>query len=386
MMRTLAVSFFCAAALHAQTADFSMVPGVVIAHSPAASGLYIGSPSIVVLPGGDYLAAHDYFGPKSNEHVSAVSHVYHSSDRGKSWKHLSKIQGAFWSTLFEHKGDVYFIGTTAHHGNMVIRRSRDGGKTWTEPRDKTTGLLREGQFHCAPVPVVTHNGRLWRGFEDAAGGKVWGKRYRAMMMSAPVESDLLHADNWTASNFLPRDPEWLGGKFNAWLEGNAVVTPTGKIVDILRVDTLLPGGRAARVEISDDGKTASFDPAKGFLHFPGGAVKFAIRRDPVTKRYWSLTNHVPEKFADLRPAATRNTLALISSPDLESWTVNSIVLQHPDPVKHAFQYVDWLFDGDDLIAVSRTAYDDGLGGALRAHDANFLTFHRIVSFRKLTMK
>ena len=34
-------------------------PGTVIHHSPAASGLYIGSPSICILPNGDYLATHD---------------------------------------------------------------------------------------------------------------------------------------------------------------------------------------------------------------------------------------------------------------------------------------------------------------------------------------
>src|SRR5512138_3152415 len=41
------------------------VPGVVIDHRPASSGLYIGSPSLVVLTNGDYLASHDLFGPKS---------------------------------------------------------------------------------------------------------------------------------------------------------------------------------------------------------------------------------------------------------------------------------------------------------------------------------
>ncbi|GAB3913643.1 hypothetical protein GCM10028803_58060 [Larkinella knui] len=46
-----------------QTPDFSRVPGVIVAHSPASSGLYIGSPSLCMLPNGDYLASHDLFGP-----------------------------------------------------------------------------------------------------------------------------------------------------------------------------------------------------------------------------------------------------------------------------------------------------------------------------------
>jgi hypothetical protein len=64
--------------------------------------------------------------------------------------------------------------------------------------------------------------------------------------------------------------------------------------------------------------------------------------------------------------------------------VKCILLHHPDPLHHAFQYLDWQFDGPDLIAVSRTAYDDGQGGAHTFHDANFLTFHRFKNFRKLS--
>ena len=37
-------------------------------------------------------------------------------------------------------------------------------------------------------------------------------------------------------------------------------------------------------------------------------------------------------------------------------------------------------------AVARTAYDDGLGGAPNAHDANYLTFHRVANFRRLSMQ
>jgi hypothetical protein len=65
--------------------------------------------------------------------------------------------------------------------------------------------------------------------------------------------------------------------------------------------------------------------------------------------------------------------------------VRCILLYHPDVAKHGFQYVDWLFDGDDIIAACRTAYDDGVGGARNQHDSNFMTFHRFANFRQLTM-
>ena len=46
---------------------------------------YLGSPSLVRLPGGDLLATHDYFGPGaplSHEGIPHLSSVYRSADNG----------------------------------------------------------------------------------------------------------------------------------------------------------------------------------------------------------------------------------------------------------------------------------------------------------------
>ncbi|MBM3883124.1 MAG: exo-alpha-sialidase [Verrucomicrobia bacterium] len=362
------------------------VPGVVIDHSPQSSGLYIGSPGLTVLPGGDYLASHDFFGPQSKEHERATTVVFRSGDRGRSWGRVARIEGLFWASLFTHREAAYLLGTEKHHGRLVIRRSTDRGATWTEPQDARTGLLTpEGEYHTAPVPVVVHGDRIWRATEDAMGGTRWGSRYRAMMLSAPAEADLLDAAQWTFSTRLAGDPQWLGGDFGGWLEGNAVVTRAGDLVNILRVHAALPE-RAAVVQVSADGKTARFDPATGFLRFPGGAKKFTIRFDPTSDRYWSLVTAVPERHAqDGQPSRIRNTLALACSADLTNWEVRCLLLYHPDVARHGFQYVDWHVDGADLIAACRTAYDDGQGGARNNHDANFLTFHRFRNFRALTM-
>ncbi len=368
--------------------DFSQAPGVVIDHIPASEQRYIGSPSLAILPDGAYVASHDEFGPKSQYDTSAISHIFRSDDKGLTWRETARIDGAFWSSLFVHRGALYLLGPRNEYGDILIRRSGDGGTTWTTPKDKKTGLLAEGQYHCAPMPVIEHDDRLWRGMEDAGGGEKWGHRFRAMMMSADTDADLLDAKSWRFSNYLARNPAWLNGTFNAWLEGNAVVTPKGGIVDILRVDTTpkATGESAAIVRINRNGKKAAFDPEKDFIHFPGGSKKFAIRYDPETKRYWSLTNYVPDKHKGSKPAATRNTLALASSHDLRAWTVNCVLLYHPDVEKHGFQSVDWQFDGNDIVAACRTACDDGLGGAHNMHDANFLTFHRFKDFRTLALE
>jgi hypothetical protein len=165
-----------------------------------------------------------------------------------------------------------------------------------------------------------------------------------------------------------------------WLEGNAVIGPDGSLLDILRVDN---------VE-----KVAIVRNENGTLHFqelvdfPGGAKKFTIRYDRKSHKYWALSNPALKEFSRSAtdPASVRNTLALISSGDLYEWRVEHIVLSNPDPIRHAFQYADWQFDGQDIIAVSRTAFEDDAGGAPRGHDANYLTFHRITNFRKQTVR
>lgn len=367
--------------------DFSRVPGVIIDYSPAASGLYLGSPSLAVLPGGDYVASHDFFGPKSNEHKSARSAVFRSADRGATWRQVTEIQGAFWSKLFVHRDALYLLGTDRHHGNAIIRRSNDGGSTWSSPVDRKSGLLRaDGDYHCAPMAVIEHNGRLWRTMEWRHPPVAWGINYRAGMLSIPVDGDLLDAGQWTFAEFLPSYRAWNGGDMGAWLEGNAVVTPAGDLVNVLRVQTKSPDEKAAIVRVSTDGRALTFDPEKDFVPFPGGAKKFTIHFDARTKLYWSLASIVAERHRAENPGGIRNTLALVSSPDLRAWTTRTVLLYHPEVKKHGFQYVDWMFEGDDLIAACRTAYDDGVGGAHNNHDANFLTFHRWKNARDLTMK
>lgn len=382
-MRT---AFFCIALCCTTTAfaaPKTTVPGVVIDHVPAATERYIGSPSLAILPDGAYVATHDEFGPKSGQRTGAATRVFRSEDRGKSWKKIADVAPAFWSNLFVHHGALYLLGTTFEYGALVIRRSDDGGHTWTTPDTPGHGLLAAGEYHTAPMPMLEHAGRLWRAVEHAPGPAPWGVRFHAAVMSAPVDADLLNAASWAYTNTLERDPAWLGGTFRAWLEGNAVLTPAGEVVDMLRVDYRPGPELAAVVHIAADGKTAHFDPATDFVAFPGGAKKFSIRYDDKSKRYWSLSNPVQlPRHEGVDPARARNVLALVSSPDLKTWTQHKILIEHPDVVNHGYQYPDWQFDGRDIVAVVRTAHDDDDGGAHNNHDANYLTFHRIKNFRK----
>ncbi|MFM9091938.1 MAG: sialidase family protein [Verrucomicrobiota bacterium] len=372
-------------------------PGVIIDRSPDFERVYVACPSIAILPDGSYAASHSWFGPGT---TNDTTEVFTSTDRGATWTHRARVLGQWWSTLFVHRGQLYLLGVDREYGRIVIRRSGDGGLNWTTPVDDRSGRLtvRPG-YHGAPVPVLAHGGRLWRAFELAggpaadfasevarhpvAGGYntgVWGDLYirprlewSALVLSAAEDADLLRADAWRFS-----EPLAHAESASQWIEGNVLPAPGGRLVNLLRTNPRTGTGAPSRtstvvtmVDIVDDGRRQTWAPATAVVTFPGGGSKFTIRHDARSGRYWSL----PNLQAD--PAAYRSIVVLASSADLRAWRVEATILQHPEPRHHAWQYLDWQFDGEDLIAVSRTAWE----GSRAAHDANYFTFHRIAGFR-----
>jgi len=172
---------------------FSRVPGVVVAHRAGANGIYIGSPSLAILPDGGYVASHDEFGPDSGMETSGRTRVFRSADRGKSWRQGAEIDGQFHSRLFVHRGRLYLLGTNRVSGNVVIRRSADGGGTWSTPSGPRAGLLHEGTgFRAAPTPVIEHAGRLWCAMERRDPPREEAPNL-ACMLSVPADADLLDA-------------------------------------------------------------------------------------------------------------------------------------------------------------------------------------------------
>ncbi|NGM60925.1 exo-alpha-sialidase [Sphingobacterium sp. SGG-5] len=362
--------------------SLTSLPGHVVAYSAPNTQRYIGNPSICVLPNGDYLASHDFFGPGA---VSGTSRIYRSVDEGITWTRISELQRQQVSTLFFHDNTLYILGLD-RTGQVVIRSSDDEGVTWTAaPTTENNGLLFSGLYQTASSPIVVHNGRIWKALEKVTGSSAdWARAFEAMVISAPVDADLLKRTNWTSSTTVPFDGTWLDGRFEGMLEGGVVLGADGVVRNMLRAHTNISGEEyAAVIRYNSTGTTADFNPTEDFVSFPGGSKKFTVRYDAESGKYWSLVNSIaPDQWGYTWTPKIRNTLALSSSADLVHWTVNKIVVNHPNVDKSGFQYVDWDFDGNDIVLLIRSSYDDGNSAPPDYHDANYLFFKRIDDFRQ----
>ncbi|GAA3407686.1 hypothetical protein ACFFNY_11090 [Paenibacillus hodogayensis] len=363
------------------------VPGTVINYihpedyTYGFSGRSVASPSIVRLPDGSLLASHDIFWGNEGQNTSML---FRSRDDGATWSFVQFLYPCFWGKLFLHRGRLYMLATSTEYGALLIGRSDDGGETWSAPTEIiAAGSQKAGGPHKAPMPVIEHNGRLWTGIDY--GSWTLGS-HASGLVSVPADADLLDSSQWTVMPFLPYDLEWpgtVGGTNRAGLlEGNAVVTPDGKLVNLLRYQTNGGNpdhGRAIMLQADPDRPEQPLTFYK-VIPFYGNLSKFTVYYDLDSACYWSLVSRVkPDKTGQ------RNILALVRSADLEHWEIVQDVLNYEDNgwpedfKKVGFQYIDWISDGDDILFASRTA----INGAYNFHNANYLTYHKIANFRSL---
>ncbi len=387
-----------------------------VKYQPERSLTYLGSPCIVRLPDNALIVTHDYYGkgcPRNHQADESLTSVYRSEDNGETWVNITHIMNCYWNHLFVLNGSLYIMGCMQQYGAIVIRRSDDGGFTWTHPVDAHTGILFPAGPYWQPpnylstaVPATIHNGRIYKAFEDL-DPLPFGPGFQAFVISAPVDADLLDADNWIMSNKLRFDPDWLPADWGTlkdagWREGNVIADPDGQLWNILAIEANAFGGeQVARVKILDDGARLEFDPMSGFFGFPGAVAKFTIRRDPQTGYYFSIVNDLADldvlramaaapggpntRLHQKYPLRQRSVASLTVSKDLWNWSVVKPLLKTEsgltteDAIRlTGYQYTDWAIEGDDIIFVVRVADR----GANNFHDANQILFCVLEDFRQ----
>ena len=359
--------------------------GTVIAKVPRLRKSCAYNQTITILPDGSYLAACTGTGPTPG------TNMYRSSDKGASWElfgtySTKKNLIGNYHNLFVHNGSVYLFGVGPKRKGLRISRSDDGGRTWTVPRDKHTGLILEGEYHTAPVPILVSGGRVWRACETYP-------EKHPFVISAPVDANLLDSSSWTKTNTVGKGSTLIceAKMTGELIEGNMVATRDGEVLNLIRANSNATSGFAAVLHVVGV-DSLRFNPDSDWVAMPGGGKKFTVRYDAVSDMWWALTNPDFEGEANhpglgykvgISHSLMRNRLVLICSRDLINWEEVQTVLYDPDPFFHGFQYADWVFDGEDIAAVVRVAAPESRGLPTRQHDSNMMCFVKIEHFRNL---
>jgi len=344
-------------------------------HSPAA-------PTIVRTDSGKLLASTNICCDRTQWPADPrLTIIYQSLDNGKTWDYVCDIYPMFNGTLHVHKGVVYLLGLDTDYGDLIVGKSEDEGLTWSAPVciGRGEGMRRWG-WHSSTMNFTEIDGRLYKAIEYGyVNAKPTNEQFEAnpleaivlantnyllghyqCVLSIGVDEDWMQPENWVISELTRMDDvDPL-----QCIEGNIVQLPDGKVVNLLRTIYM---GKSLLMGVDTENLDAAMTYIKTVEDFPLSAIsKFSIRKDESTGYYIALGS-----------LGTRQHLAMAVSKDFENWeTVCSI--KDARGTNNAFSYMEWLFDGDDIILLSRSAWN----GANSAHDNNCLTFHRLENYKQ----
>ena len=338
------------------------------------SGRYLCSPSLICHPDGYMLSSMDLY---AGGHPQNLTLIFRSDDGGENWHYVSELMPCFWGKMFLHRGELYMLAVSTEYGDLLIGKSTDGGKTFGTP----TVLLRGSNgkngnsgVHKNPENIMIYNGRIYQSLE---WGTWWNKEYghAPMIMSAPIDADLLDPESWSFAEPLKFDywsDELKGLPMDTMMiEGTLVVAPDGRLKNIMRFGKY---HKALVLDVDTDNPDAPlrFDR---LMDFPGNYVKFMIKHDELSGYYYTIATIA---YGEENKSA-RNYMSLLRSRDLVSWetVIDLFDYRHMPKNKVGFQYTDFEFSGDDIIFLCRTAMNE----ANSHHDTNYQTFHRIKNFR-----
>lgn len=366
----------------------------------AFSGKYLCSPSLLRHPDGFLLASMDLYASKYPQNLTLI---FRSDDNGRTWHYVSELMPCFWGKMFIHKNELYMLACSTEYGDLLIGKSTDGGKTFGTPvclLRGSTGKNDTAGTHRNPQNLVIHNGRIYTALE-------WGSyqaeySHAAMVMSCPVDADLMDPESWTftePTKFEIFTPELAYlPKGTVPIEGTMALSPDGELFNIIRPASFYLPMSFSDEDIAGDenlkklselilkGCAIAYRVDEKDPHAPitfshtvplATTSKFTVKHDPVSGKYYTLASRITDK-TKLR---ARTVLSLFSSEDLREFKHEADILDYSDQDSRfiGFQYADFEIEGSDMIFLSRTA----MNNANNYHDANYQTFHRIENFRDL---
>ncbi len=330
---------------HTEQYQTTYSPGIVVVNENGKSVYYVSYEISTIV---------------DQEELSVYTVLKKSADGGETWTTVTaKIPHLRWASPFENKGVIYLIGSDLRNGDAMIAKISSDGKyqiSTIAKKAKVSGT--------APGSVVHANGRIY-------------KAYLAATLSADENADLMQAASWRLSNKTNSD-----GLAKYGNEGSMVAGENGKVYQVLHTDKI---NESIVLELSADGKTYTQleGTDNGYVYFPTCISKNSVVYDADSKTYISLSN-IPT--IGEKQDRQRNVLALVVSKDLIHWEIAEYLLVDREMTNpyysastHAFQYVDFKIDGNDIVMVVREA----AGYTNTYHDGNYCTFYRIDNFRDL---
>eukprot|EP00730_Choanoeca_flexa_P015376 TRINITY_DN7050_c0_g1_i1.p1 TRINITY_DN7050_c0_g1~~TRINITY_DN7050_c0_g1_i1.p1 ORF type:complete len:404 (+),score=64.98 TRINITY_DN7050_c0_g1_i1:2-1213(+) len=355
-----------------------------------ASQAYVGSPSYLQSGQDHYLASHDLFFNTPN----GTAYIYFSSNM-VDWEPVANVTPMYWAQLFMVGENVYITGTSGDtKASWMISKCLStpcDGRDWSDPTVLFSNT-EHTSYHCAPTPVVNVNNMIYRAMEKADGSKPG--TLGVTVISADTSCDLLDPSCWKMSNSLFMEPSWVNMtsfSTTSWEEAGIVDNAQGGLHVMVRLDAPLDGcqtlAECNRAALLDYDKAANQLSFRQIVSFPSSCNKFAVKRGP-DNRYYALTNPVikaPVSAWAHGSCLQRNTVVLTVSDDLVHWKTCDTVLYddtglalNDSFVYTGLQYIDWSFDGADIVAAVRAAYR----GAVTFHDANRLLLANITNYQQ----
>ncbi len=303
------------------------------------------------------------------------TYVKKSTDGGKTWQDVCVIPGLHYASPISVNGEMLLIGLTEQNSMQIAKLSKTQIGKYEIVVIKSEVRGRGG----APGTMVIKDGILYRG-------------YNSHIYSASLESDLMQSASWTVSDNVYdtmfsgnwwQDVSGSAKPSNAQgeMEPSLVIGPDGDVYFMARIDGM-GTNRAVVLKLKSDRKTFEYvGNNKGLITFPNSYNRFSVQYDEVTGKYISLTCVETVKGQHDR---ARRTLAIVTSTDLIHWEIADYVLTDREMVNptyatwfHAFQYVDFVISGDDLLLLVR----ESTGDANCYHDGTYITFYRMEDFR-----
>jgi len=363
-------------------------------------------PAIVRLPDGRLLCSY-YIKPRwatwamdedEREQVRRDFTIYveikRSDDGGESWETLGTLERVNSFHPFVVDGELYALAHRSMDTDIILLKSTDGGKTWSDP---TT--LFEGMFWNAPTPTVRIDTTLYKAYGRGEPGA--STDYGSVVIAGDLTRDLQTPSAWRMSNPVYRpSPAWAlqpdpdSTSRGRWLEGN-VVNVRGTLRVYLRPGTGSDVSDMTSIagicEVSDDG-SALQSSFRQFHSVPGADCKFTIRYDERSDLFWMAANlsvdpqdtlgvaDRVEQLENVDAWGDRRFLMLYYSVDCLNWFHAGCVAR-ATTTWEAFMYPYFVTAGDDLLLVAQTCSEN----ATNFHDSDQVTFHRVPEFRSLAM-